>query len=414
MKKSPQRMAQKGLHRATSVSVALVGTAALFAIVTTYLLANSGASVEFKTTGFSGIVAAFLFSCAFVYFRQVRTESDIAGFLPDDRHLAKERTLDALDEMTEFLGGTIGRTDVLRLICGHIRNVVPIKTGELLLLNESRTRLVVANVEGPGGEGAGRIVEIGEGAAGVCYLSGEVRIEDRVLEGVRQHAVAIPLRHRSEVFGVLQLSFEAEYSPNEDVSLHEAVGNRVSPLILSAIAFERSTSNALTDATTDLPNERAFHLILENQVAESQRKGDERPLTILAIDIKNFDEINKRFGHLAGDRTLNFAANLIKDSLRQMDFFARSRDDEFLVVLPTATKKMSSDIITRIQTSFFGRKVRLTDSDAVEVGLNFGWAAFGADGETPEQLLKTARLRKSEAKSSTSSKVLWFPHEFVH
>src|SRR5207253_4107332 len=112
----------------------------------------------------------------------------------------------------------------------------------------------------------------------------------------------------------------------------------VAPLVLSSMALERSRANALTDPTTDLPNERAFYLVLENQIAEAQRKQGDRPLTILAIDIKNFEDINRRFGHAAGDRALNFAAQLVKDNLRQMDFLARSTGDEFLVILPTASR----------------------------------------------------------------------------
>lgn len=110
----------------------------------------------------------------------------------------------------------------------------------------------------------------------------------------------------------------------------------------------------MTDVTTDLPNERAFYLILENQIAEAQRKREDRPLTILAIDIKNFDEVNQKFGHAAGDRILNFVAHGIKDNLRQMDFLARSIGDEFLAILPTATKEVSHEVIARIQTGFFG------------------------------------------------------------
>ena len=416
MKNTTVSTARKGVQRANSFFLAIVGVAAIFAIVATFLLANSLMSVGVKTAGFSGIVAGFLSICVLVYFRQLSAERYAPAFFSDDIHRVRERGLNALDEAAEFLAGTIKRADVLRLILGRIQDLVPIRSGELLLLDESRTHLTVTDIEGSNRERKGRTVEFGFGVAGDCFLSAGVRVDDRVPDGDSNalSVAAIPLKHASEVFGVLHLSFEPGYSPElEDISLFESIGNRVSPLILSSIAFEQSASNALTDATTDLPNERAFHLILENQVAESQRKRDERPLTILAIDIKNFDKINQGFGHIAGDRALNFAANTIKDSLRQMDFFARSRDDEFLVVLPTATKAMSHDIVTRIQTSFFGQKVRLTDSDAFEIGLNFGWAAFGTDGDTPEQLLKTARLRKAEAKSATPSRVLWFPRELA-
>ena len=73
----------------------------------------------------------------------------------------------------------------------------------------------------------------------------------------------------------------------------EAIGERVAPLFLSSISVERSISNALTDALTNLPNERAFFMVLENQLAESQRFRSERPLTVMTVDIKNFAEANQ-------------------------------------------------------------------------------------------------------------------------
>ena len=121
---------------------------------------------------------------------------------------------------------------------------------------------------------------------------------------------------------------------------------------MSSMSFERSLTNALTDTLTNLPNERAFYLVLENQIAESQRNRDERPLTILTVDIKNFTELNQNFGHAAGDQILAFAANLIKAQLRQMDFLARSQNDEFLAVLPTASDEIAMEIIERIEKAF--------------------------------------------------------------
>ena len=96
-----------------------------------------------------------------------------------------------------------------------------------------------------------------------------------------------------------------------------------------------------------------------------------------------------------------------------MDFFARSVNDEFLAVLPTATKEISHDIAARIHTGFFGRKLKLSDTESIEIELNIGWAAFGGDGETPGQLLSRAKLRKDQMKTSEPPTVLIFPHEHV-
>ena len=397
----------------------LIVTASLIAIVATFLLANSGLEVGAKTRGFSAIIGSFLVVCVLFYFWQGRKQA--AGpFEPlaEFEHGDIDRQLTALDEANEFFAGALRAADTFRLIASRIKKVVPFQTIELLLMDQTRADLIVTEIDGTEVEGRkGLVKDLDNGIAGRCFLSRcvETGYERLSIGDAALPSVAIPLMHGLDVFGIFQLYFDQGYEiADEDLSTFEAVGSRVAPLMLSSIALERSQANALTDATTDLPNERAFYVVLENQIAEAMRNRDDRPLTILAIDIKEFDNINRRFGHAAGDRVLNFVAQTVKDNLRQMDFFARSIGDEFLAILPTASKEVSHEVIARIHTGFFGRKLKLTETDTIEIDLNFGWAAFGVDGETSDQLLGVARLRKEQSKSVVPSKVLWFSNELTN
>lgn len=399
----------RGARRSSSSYPLTIVVFSLIAIAATYALANSSFDLNTKTRGFSAIIVAFMVLCVGLFFSQTRRGALVAASegVSDaeiDRHLT------VLDEANEFFSGSLKAADMFRLVSSRVGELVPFQTIVLLLVDESGTDLKIAHSAGAGAEGASEeTVGFDEGLAGKCYSSGSVETDGRA-------SIAIPLCRGLEVFGVLQLYLEhaSDGAHTIDMSLLDALGTRVAPLILSSIAFERTQTNALTDTTTDLPNERAFYLILENQMAETQRKRETRPLTILSIDIKAFNEINQSLGHAAGDRALNFVARVVKENLRQMDFFARSSGDEFLAILPTASKEVSHEIIARIYTGFFGRKFEVTDSAAIEIGLNFGWAAFGEDGETSEQLVKTARVRKDQAKSVEPGKVLWFTRELVH
>lgn len=411
---------EQALGRRTGFSTYPVMTIALslLAIVSTFLLSNSELEIQQRTRGFSGIIAVYISFCILLYFRQARQKrsTDLRG---DDRDDALERSLTALDEATGFFTGSLRSSDAFRLVASRVRDLVPYDTIVLYLLNESRTKLVAVHADGVRAESEkGRELELDAGLPGQAYSTRQVEIDGYMMLDSEQDfgsAVAIPLLHGENVFGVMQLNFGEDFdTASADPKMFEAVGNRVSPLMLGAISFERTQANALTDVTTDLPNERAFYLVLENQVAEAQRKRGERPLTVLAIDVKGFDEINCTFGHVAGDRVLNFVAQVIKDNLRQMDFVARALNDEFLVILPTADKEVSHEVIARIQTGFFGRKLSINDKQAVEVELNIGWAAFGTDGETPGQLLSLAQLRKEQMKATGPGKVLWFPQESIH
>ncbi|MBP9663481.1 MAG: GGDEF domain-containing protein [Pyrinomonadaceae bacterium] len=392
--------------RRSVLSPAAVIVVALGAIGASYIIAIADLEIGGKTRGFSAIIAAFLVITVGLYLLQNRRRAAIEQ--QSDVTQTFEHSLSALDEAKDIFAGSLSAADLFRLATSRIRGLVPCKTLLLFVYDAAADRLTVEQAEGSeASQHRGLSINPRDGQPGECYCSRRVETGPA--------SVAIPLETGHAPFGVLQLFFDKDFDPQQvDRSTFEAIGVRIAPLVMSSVAFEQSHTTALTDSTTDLPNERAFHLVLENQTAESQRKPDERPLTILALDIRGFDDINQRFGHAAGDRVLAFVAGVVKENLRQMDFFARAAADEFLVVLPTATKEVSHEIIARIHTGFFGRKLKLTEADSLEVEISVGWAAFGTDGETPDTLLRAARERKAQSKSPNRPKVIWFPAELAN
>ena len=97
-----------------------------------------------------------------------------------------------------------------------------------------------------------------------------------------------------------------------------------------------------------------------------------------------------------------------------MDFLARAAGDEFLIILPTASEKFTDEIIRRIRERFASEPFAISEIDDTKVWLNFGWASFWQDGETAEQLLQNARIRKQQAKAEEPTEVIWFPKEYVN
>src|SRR5690606_10948379 len=84
--------------------------------------------------------------------------------------------------------------------------------------------------------------------------------------------------------------------------------------------------NSLHDALTGLPNRR----FLDQQLALA---GDnERPLTLLHIDLDRFKDINDTLGHSAGDEVLKQAATVLRTHVPVEDFIARIGGDEFVLL----------------------------------------------------------------------------------
>lgn len=400
---------------------------ALTALLATFLASNLHQTLPTKSLIFVFIIFFYFSFCAVFYLRR-RREIAVAPGQADTLFTEEiETKLFALEEAHLFFGSSLKSADMFRLVASRLKEIVPFDACAIFIADQQKTTLRSPFAVGLN---AARFrdlkLKINDGLAGKTFQSGKAQIEDRLTADVISFSakvtenlnsgIAVPLRCGAEVFGVLVLYGEREKQfDSNSLKLLEASATRVAPLFLSSQSFENTLTNALTDAPTSLPNERAFYMVLENQIAESQRFRDERPLTVVAFDVEHYDEVRERFGPAAGDLLLGFVAETIKNQLRQMDFLARSGSDEFFVVLPNASAETSKEILERVRKTFVVNPFKSALPEKIYLQLNFGAASFGSDGETANSLVKHARLRKQQSKSAESAqKILWFPREFIN
>lgn len=411
---------------ATMLAHLLLALFGLLAPLFTYFIAVSSITPELKVAGLSSLAVAYALICgwSFLKFRATRmnVQQDRVRYeLPET-----EADLDAFDDAHAFFGNSLEPADMFRLVSSRVNAIVPHKAsmllvpdvgGELFQIKESESNdeIVLRS----------SVLPLDAGVSGLAYHGGEVEIdpdEERIGEyviedagGLITAAAAIPLIHDDAIFGIFMI-FLKEIPGDLNVTKLSLtnIGARIAPLFLGSFSFERSLSNALTDPLTGLPNERAFFMVLENQLAESHRFRDERPLSVMTADVRGFDEINRDLGHAVGDKVLLFVSAGLRQQLRKMDFLARSTNDEFLIILPTATEATLSDILGRILEHFSVSEFAIDEVQSIKISLNFGTATFWTDGETAKQLLGHANLRKTQSKSEEPDNVFWFPKEYVN
>lgn len=89
---------------------------------------------------------------------------------------------------------------------------------------------------------------------------------------------------------------------------------------------------ASTDPLTGLGNRRAFDEALEREVSRQRRTR--APLSLLAVDVDHFKQINDTWGHAAGDDTLIALGDLLPRLVRASDTVGRVGGEEFGILLP--------------------------------------------------------------------------------
>ena len=116
-----------------------------------------------------------------------------------------------------------------------------------------------------------------------------------------------------------------------------------------AIAHERLTVYAATDALTQVMNRAAFSTLVEAYLKEVRSHEDKTRGALLIIDADNFKAVNDNFGHEFGDRALVTIATSIKAMLRAPDIVGRLGGEEFGVFLPGASPDQAQVVAERIR-----------------------------------------------------------------
>ncbi|MDH3337404.1 MAG: GGDEF domain-containing protein [Gammaproteobacteria bacterium] len=214
---------------------------------------------------------------------------------------------------------------------------------------------------------------------GACV--GEMSIiEDRdpsafVIAAEPTHLLVI---HQSVLWDMVHASHE--FAKNLLVVLSERVRSHNRVIADSYGELRKFERHATTDALTGLSNRHTMEEAFMREIQKCEQ--DEKPISLVMVDIDNFKVFNDQFGHIAGDRALSAVASILRHQFRPRDVIVRYGGDEFAVLLPEIDEELALSIADRVRKAVSGETGDGSDSlIQIPIQISMGIAELASGGD---------------------------------
>ncbi len=168
-------------------------------------------------------------------------------------------------------------------------------------------------------------------------------------------------------------------------------------------------SEVIRDELTGLFNEEYARHRLQEEYYRAKRYN--HPLSLLLVDLDNFQSFNDRFGRAAGGHLLRYFGELIPDTIRPSDIPARFGGAEFLIILPDTGRGEARAVAERLRQKVSENAFRIDASrEDVRLTVSIGASAFGFPdyGQDAEEMITLADLALFEAKKAGQNSVSFY------
>ncbi|MEX1760890.1 sensor domain-containing diguanylate cyclase, partial [Escherichia coli] len=174
----------------------------------------------------------------------------------------------------------------------------------------------------------------------------------------------------------------------------------------SHLKYQQSYQNSIRDPLTRLYNRSYFYESL-NQALDMAKPS--RPVSVIVSDLDRFKRINDNYGHLQGDKVLQFVANLLMDSVRPQDIAARIGGEEFVLMLANTSSDAAHQVAERIRLKLRSFDKTSSGGQLPEpITISMGVFTATSSSVTAEACVESADKAMYEAKETGRNRVVVF------
>lgn len=152
-------------------------------------------------------------------------------------------------------------------------------------------------------------------------------------------------------------------------------------------------SFSLQDGLTRLPNRVAFEERLQLEYQRWQSYA--APLSVGVVGVDNLTPICATYGQVAGDKTLQVIANMLKKSLRESDFACRYEAGEFVIIFPQTATEQAMILLDKARNRIRSIPFKFKQ-ESISITLSAGVSSFVAN-DSPTRVFERAKQALQQA-----------------
>lgn len=168
--------------------------------------------------------------------------------------------------------------------------------------------------------------------------------------------------------------------------------------------LNKTRQDARVDPLTNLFNRRAFDAEISQLVGVNDSSLE---LSFILVDIDHFKRFNDTYGHLMGDKVLQYVGKLLKEVCPEPMLPVRFGGEEFAVLMPQTNKATAAELAEQVRQKIQAIRIKQKKSGDIisSITASFGVSQLNV-GETSEQLIERTDKALYQAKDGGRNQVV--------
>ncbi len=166
----------------------------------------------------------------------------------------------------------------------------------------------------------------------------------------------------------------------------------------NCVNSERLADLSLLDPLTRLSNGRAFEMELRKEVSRAHRNN--KALTLIMLEVDDYQEISDNYGHLSSDFTLKAVGSAIAATLRRTDHLARLDGARYALLLPACGESKGQEIAERMRSDTEFMEIDDRRGANLFASLSIGMTCWSPQNYPAINMEQLAEQIKSNAKQA--------------